>query len=104
MTSSPLNLTSLKIKPLAQRRHDLAIDCIQELKPVAASPLMVTLMKPVAECLQQARENGRARIMMMGAHVIRAGVQRYLIDLMERGFIDCLAFNGAGIIHDYARL
>lgn len=38
---------------------------------------------------------------MLGAHVLRAGVQRYLIDLMERGFITCMAFNGAGVIHDF---
>ena len=38
---------------------------------------------------------------MMGAHVLRAGVNRHIIDLMERGFIDHIAMNGAGAIHDY---
>ena len=38
---------------------------------------------------------------MMGAHVLRAGVNRHLIDLVERGFIDHIAMNGAGAIHDY---
>jgi D-aminopeptidase len=38
---------------------------------------------------------------MMGAHVLRAGVNRQIIDLMERGFIDHIAMNGAGVIHDY---
>jgi hypothetical protein len=37
----------------------------------------------------------------MGAHVLRAGVQRYLIDLMERGLITHVAMNGAGPIHDW---
>jgi hypothetical protein len=37
----------------------------------------------------------------MGAHVIRAGVSRFLIDLMERGLIDHVAMNGAGPIHDW---
>jgi hypothetical protein len=37
----------------------------------------------------------------MGAHVLRAGVNRHVIDLMERGFLDHLALNGAGAIHDY---
>lgn len=37
----------------------------------------------------------------MGAHVLRAGVSRYLIDLMERGLIDHIAMNGAGPIHDW---
>jgi len=30
-------------------------------------------------------------VLMMGAHVLRAGVQRYLIDLMERGAVDLSA-------------
>src|SRR5437870_8504907 len=37
----------------------------------------------------------------MGAHVLRAGVSRLLIDLMERGLLSHLAMNGAGPIHDW---
>ena len=38
---------------------------------------------------------------MMGAHVLRAGVNRHIIDLLERGVFDVIAVNGAGVIHDY---
>jgi hypothetical protein len=38
---------------------------------------------------------------MMGAHVLRSGVQRYVIDLMERGLLTCLATNGACAVHDF---
>lgn len=38
---------------------------------------------------------------MMGAHVLRAGVNRHIIDLLERGLLTHVAMNGAGIIHDY---
>jgi hypothetical protein len=55
----------------------------------------------VAERLKQARAQGSARILMMGAHVIRAGVNRHIIDMVERGWIDHIAMNGAGTIHDY---
>jgi hypothetical protein len=37
----------------------------------------------------------------MGAHVLRAGAQRFLIDLVRRGLIDHVAMNGAGPIHDW---
>jgi hypothetical protein len=37
----------------------------------------------------------------MGAHVLRAGVSRHLIDLMERGLLSHIAMNGAGPIHDW---
>jgi hypothetical protein len=39
--------------------------------------------------------------MLMGAHVLRAGVQRQLIDLLERGLVTHIGMNGAGPIHDY---
>jgi len=38
---------------------------------------------------------------MMGAHVLRAGVNRHIIDLLERGALSHIAMNGAGAIHDY---
>lgn len=58
-------------------------------------------MNAVAARLNVARAAGAARILMMGAHVLRAGVNRHIIDLLERGFIDHIAMNGAGAIHDY---
>ena len=51
-------------------------------------------------CLPRGTE-GAARILMMGAHVIKAGASRYVIDLIERGYITHVAMNGAGSIHDY---
>ena len=55
----------------------------------------------VAEKMVQAKKNESSIILMIGGHVIRAGVQNYIIDLMTRGYIDCLAMNGSGIIHDF---
>ncbi|HHW76088.1 MAG TPA: hypothetical protein GX399_03490 [Xanthomonadaceae bacterium] len=38
---------------------------------------------------------------LLGGHPIKLGLSRYLIDLMERGWITHLATNGAGIIYDF---
>jgi hypothetical protein len=38
---------------------------------------------------------------MMGAHPIKLGLSRYIIDMMRRGLITHVATNGAGIIHDF---
>jgi hypothetical protein len=38
---------------------------------------------------------------MMGAHVIKCGLSRYIIELMRKGYITVLALNGAGAIHDF---
>jgi hypothetical protein len=39
--------------------------------------------------------------MMMGAHVIKTGLSRFVIDLMERGMLTHVGVNGACVIHDY---
>ena len=51
--------------------------------------------------LVEARRRGSARLLLMGAHVLRAGVSSFLIDLMERGLVTHVAMNGAGPIHDW---
>ncbi len=38
---------------------------------------------------------------MMGAHVIKLGLSRYIVDLIERQIVTHVATNGAGIIHDF---
>ena len=67
----------------------------------AAPPFAHADLAVIAQRLQAARERGAARILMMGAHVLRAGVNRFRIDWMERGVITHIAFNGAAAIHDY---
>jgi hypothetical protein len=90
----------LRIQPLADRKHD--IDLSSQLPLDAALPPFDHPALPVlGRRLAEARAQGRARILLMGAHVVRAGVARHLIDLMERGLIDHLALNGAGPIHDW---
>ena len=38
---------------------------------------------------------------MIGAHVIKSGLSRFVIDWMERGIVTHVAMNGAGPIHDF---
>lgn len=90
---------ALDIKPLSDREHDLDISVI---KNIAIGKRQIdSKLKKVAERIVSARENKAAIIMMMGGHVVRSGVQKYIIDLMERGFISCLAMNGSVMIHDF---
>jgi hypothetical protein len=90
----------LRIQPLEQRTHDLDLSAVLPLN--AASPDFDHPALPVlSRRLAAARQKSAARIWMIGAHVLRAGVSRYLIDLMERGLISHLAMNGAGPIHDW---
>lgn len=38
---------------------------------------------------------------MIGGHVIRSGVQRFIIDMIEKNYVTCLSMNGACVIHDF---
>jgi len=90
----------LLVKPLAERAHDLHLGRwigLDETTP----PFAHKDLPAVAERLSAARASGAARILMMGAHVLRAGVNRHIIDLVRRGFVDHIAVNGAGAIHDW---
>lgn len=88
----------LELKPLAERHHDLGLSIIRPLEP---TPISYPALQQVALRIRQAKECGRAVLLMMGAHVIRSGVQRYLLDLMENGYLSGIAMNGAGMIHDF---
>jgi hypothetical protein len=90
----------LRVKPLAERVHDLHLDHWMALTDPTPEYEHADLPK-IAESLKSARSNNAARVLLMGGHVIRAGVNRHIIDLMERGFIDHIAMNGAGPIHDF---
>ena len=90
----------LEVKPLAERQHDLHLDRWLALDD-PAPPFSHPDLDAVAQQLVEAREAGAARILMMGAHVLRAGVNRHIIDLLEAGWLDHIAVNGAAAIHDY---
>jgi len=90
--------TKLKIKSLKERNHDIGLNSIQRLEN---KKYYNDSLKEVALRIVAAMKKGKGIILMMGAHTIRSGVQRYLIDLMEKGYISCIAMNGGGMIHDF---
>ena len=92
--------TRLKRQPLASRVHDLSAEfwLTADQAPV---PYHHPELAALAQRIGAARQRGAAVILMMGAHVLRAGVNAHLIDLMQRGLVTHLAMNGACPIHDY---
>jgi hypothetical protein len=90
----------LIVKPLAERHHDLELGNWLKLDD-PTPPYQHADLPALAERLHRARETGAARILMFGAHLLRAGANRHMIDLMERGLISHIAMNGAGVIHDF---
>ncbi len=88
----------LHIKSLKERVHDLDMTIVKPLEMVKKYDESI---KKVAISILKAKQIKSETIMMMGGHVVRSGVQRYIIDLMEKGYISCLSMNGACMIHDY---
>jgi hypothetical protein len=90
----------LKVRPLADRKHDLDLSAVLPLDatlPPFDNPTLPLLGRRLVE----ARRSGSARLLVMGAHVLRAGNSLHLIDLMQRGLVSGIAMNGAGPIHDW---
>ena len=89
----------LRLKPIAERAHDLDLSVMMDGNaPVGEVHPTIALL---SQRIRAAREKGRPVMMMLGAHVIRAGAAPLLIKLMEAGFITHFALNGAGGIHDF---
>ncbi len=104
MTMYPqFDRSRLILKPLAERTHDLQHSTLLSLDavPDALDDQSMQRIALLGERLIAARERGASILMLMGAHVLRAGVQRPFIDMLERGLITHVGMNGAGPIHDY---
>ncbi len=90
----------LRVKPLAERVHDMKLTDVLALD-TPTPPCDDSQLVSIADRIVRARQTKRPVILMMGAHVLKVGLSRFVIDWMERRVITHVAINGAGVIHDY---
>jgi len=100
----PLDLSRLKVYPLAQRvsltrADDILID--PDSPPKSCNERNATLIRQCAENIIAARERGATVMLIYGAHLLRNGAARILERMMANGWLTHLATNGAGTIHDW---
>ncbi|MBU2488806.1 MAG: hypothetical protein KKA60_05395 [Proteobacteria bacterium] len=100
MKTVPFDRSRLTLLPLAGRCHDMTKETIAPLAPVDPGAVPAPVLA-VARRMVAAKQTGASILFMMGAHVLRSGVQRFLTDLMARGYISAIAGNGACAIHDF---
>jgi hypothetical protein len=101
MSRYPLfNRREIALADLAARGHDTRAEDCHPLAPPRA-PYKHPELAELVDHVVEARRHKRPVILMMGAHAIKLGLSRYLVDLVERGLVTHLATNGAGIIHDF---
>ncbi|HEY3439181.1 MAG TPA: hypothetical protein VGK29_00435 [Paludibaculum sp.] len=95
-----LDRAKLRVLPLGQRTNDLPLSRWMALDD-APPPFEHPDLPLIGQRWVQSQSAGASRILMMGAHLLRAGANRHIIDQLERGALSIIAMNGAGMIHDY---
>jgi hypothetical protein len=102
--SAPIQLTRLKVLPLAQRQSLARLEDIladpDESPPPCSEPNLA-LIRQCARDIAQARARKAAVMLIYGAHLIKNGAALILIRLLQKNWITHLATNGAGAIHDW---
>ncbi len=58
-------------------------------------------LKCAAKAIALAVSQRREVVLAMGAHPIKCGLSPLIIDMMNKGYLTCVAMNGAGAIHDF---
>ncbi len=104
MDVRPLDLSRLKVLPLAGRRslsrvEDILID--PEAPPPPCSPELTARIQHCAAAIRAARARQASIMLIYGAHLLRNGTALILERMMARGWLTHLATNGAGTIHDW---
>lgn len=89
----------LLIKPLSVRENLLDLSVMADLNEIAK--VEDQRYHDLADGLRAAKKQGSASLMLMGAHLIRAGMSPLIIRMMEEGLFTHIGFNGAGAIHDF---
>ena len=100
----PIDLLRLKVRPLEERRSLTRVEDIlisPDQSPAPLSSAQSDTVGKMVEAIRTAQKAGAPVILMYGAHLIRNGAVPLLTGLMEGGFIQHLATNGAGTIHDW---
>jgi hypothetical protein len=100
MPYAQFDRSRLKMRPLGERVHDMTR---QEMLDPAGPPVVSDdpAIEAVAEAVVTAHRRGAPTYLMAGGHVVKMGLGRLVIDLMERGILQGVAMNGSGPIHDY---
>jgi hypothetical protein len=91
----------LNLRPLSEREHLVHLD--RDVLAAGDRPIAYEHadLPALARAVMEARRRGSAVVAMMGAHVIKQGLSRVVIDLIRGGWLSALGVNGACAIHDY---
>ncbi|VAX15237.1 hypothetical protein MNBD_NITROSPINAE01-1664 [hydrothermal vent metagenome] len=106
---APADLSKIKTYSIKERKSLVNMDMLSNVSvykksgkflDILPQALKAESLKDIVSAIRSAKQNRKPVMVGMGAHVIKVGLAPVIIDLMERGFIDAIALNGAGAVHD----
>lgn len=107
----PVNLDDVKTYPIRDRINKVSVrdfaaplssdTGIREFLSCLPKILKAADLLELADLIAAAYRRQKRIIVMAGGHVVKCGLSRILINLMERGIITSLVCNGATSIHDF---
>jgi len=106
---APLDFAGLVTIPLASRPGKVSTQAFaRRVQPSDAGlidcmpgVLAADDLRALAAAVAAANRSRKRVLFGIGAHVLKVGLSPILIQLIEEGFIDGIALNGAGIVHDF---
>ena len=111
MNFPPLDFAAIRTYPLRERNNKVQAGAIAKVWQKGGSfaqffdslphILVGNDFRAIVDATVTAVRNQRPVILMMGAHVIKCGLNPILIDLLRRKIVNAIAMNGAGAIHDF---
>ncbi len=111
MDFPPLDFSRIRTYPLRERENKVHLDqlarvwrkggSLHEFIDALPKILVGNDFRAIVNATVTAVRNKKPVVAMMGAHPIKCGLNPILVDLMKRGVISAVAFNGAGAIHDF---
>jgi hypothetical protein len=111
MDFESLDFSRIRTYPLRERANKVELDAFAKVHQPGGSfsrflesiPhfLAAADFKTAVQRIAEAHQNGKVVLLMMGAHVIKVGLNPLLVDGLRTGLISAIAFNGAGAIHDF---
>jgi len=106
-----IDLAKLKTYPIAKRKSKVKRQDFADIPSKGASfsdfyeslpsILAGNDLRNVVEAIVSAARKKRPVIAMMGAHVIKCGLNPVIIELIKKKVITAVAMNGSGAIHDF---
>ena len=92
--------------PVSGRKNKVMLSDLLEPAAVVESGYEVSggteeLIEKVSRAIVDSRRGGRPVILFTGAHLIKNGLGKLVIDLVDRGMVTLVAGNGATAIHGF---